>query len=459
MSIDVNAPRRKVIILGAGLAGLAAAYELRELGNEVVVLEARDRPGGRVHTLRNEFSDGLYAEAGATWILNNHDYVLKYLKLFNIPVDAFTPANIDLLYHVRGVFLPALQVHKSVERFGVRPDEGALGLSALTARYLGPALQRAGNADSIHALDEYDKMTFVDFLRQQGASEEAIALIRLGNFDIMGDGPEQVSATCLLRDVVLARGKTLTYAIQGGSDALPRAFAFRLQNQLVYGAIVRNIHQRQSSVCVTFERAGTLETIDGDYVICTLPFSVLKGIDVTPAFSPAKQKSVRELLYTSVTRSYLQTSKRYWKTNGLPKVVLTDLPVRSVRDATMNQPGERGILESFIAGEEARSLSSMPKPERLQRVLTQTETLLPGIAQHLEHDVQFSWDAEPFSLGAYMWYKPGQLESIADQAAAPEGRIHFAGDHTSLWPSWMQGAIQSGCRAASEISHAAAATA
>ena len=458
MPAEVSAPQRTVVVLGAGLAGLTAAYELHQAGNRVIVLEARDRPGGRVHTLRN-FADGLYAEAGAAWIQSNHDYVLKYLKLFDIPLQAFVPTDIDLTYYVKGTPLPAAQVHKSLDGLGLRADESALSLRKLSARYLGPTLQQVENIDSIHLLDQFDKMTFADFLRQQGASEDAIALIRMGNFDTLGDGPEEVSATYLLREVALSRGATATYAIQGGSDTFPRAFASRLQSQLIYGAAVRKIRRHQEKISVTFERAGSLDVIDADYAICTLPFSVLKTVEADPAFSADKQKAIRELPYTSVTRTFLQTRKRYWKTNGLPKVVLTDLPIRNVRETTMSQPGERGILESFIAGDEARRLAAMTNSERLERVLSQTETVAPGARQNLEDYAQFCWDAEPWSLGAYMWYRPGQLESAVRHAASPEGRIHFAGDHTSLWPSSMQGAVQSGSRAASEIARASSANA
>jgi monoamine oxidase len=435
------------------VAGLTAAYELREAGNRVTVLEARNRPGGRVHTLR-DFKDGLYAEAGAVWILNNHEHVLNYLKLFDVAVDAFVPADVDVFYHVKGMSLPAMQVHKSLDSLGLRADEGAMGLGKLFARYLGPALQRVEGVDSIHRLDEFDQVTLADFLRRQGASEDAITLLKLGTADTLGDGADEISAAYFLRDVALARGKTVTYAVRGGSDLLPQAFASRLKDDIIFGAAVRKIQQNGKGVLITIERDGTRAVVEADYTICALPFSVLKTIIVDPPFSPVKQKAIDELPYTSVTRTYLQTRKRYWKTHGLPKVVLTDLPIKSVRDATMNQPGDRGILESFIAGHEARKVAAMTNEERLKHLVSQTETLFPGIREHLEAQTQFSWDGEPWSLGAYMWFRPGQLASLVDTAASPEGRVYFAGDHTSFWPAWMQGAVQSGTRVALEVSRA-----
>jgi len=455
MPTEAAMPGKKVIILGAGLAGLAAAYELREMGYEVVVIEARARPGGRVYTLRDPFSDGLYAEAGATWVLSSHDHTLRYLKLFNIPLDPLPTAGMDLMYHAQGITMTAAQMQRSLDVFGVRPDECALGLGGLFARYVGATLARASSIDSICVLDAFDKMTFANFLRNQGASEQAIALMRLGNFDLMGDGPEEVSATHLLRDVALMQGRTLTYAIRGGTDRLPRAFASRLKENLIYRAVVKRIHRSAEMASVTIERDGALEVIEGDYIVCTLPFSVLKIVEIDPPFSENKQKSIAELLYTAVTRIYLQTTKRYWKTDGLSKMFVSDLPIRTVRDATINQPGNRGILEAYIAGPHARRVTAMTKQERLDFVLTQIETLLPGISENLEISAEFSWHTDPWSLGAYMWFRPGQLESVVAQTSSPEGRIHFAGDHTSHWPGWMQGALQSGNRAALEISRTA----
>ncbi|MGH2709217.1 MAG: flavin monoamine oxidase family protein, partial [Actinomycetota bacterium] len=139
---------RKIVVVGAGLAGLSAAYELAEAGHDVTVLEARSRPGGRVHTLREPFADGLHAEAGAGRIPDNHDFTLRYVKLCGLTLDPFLPSDRAQVYHVSGQRFPVLpggDVDLTGLRLALTPAERKLGLAGLWERYVTRVLPELGN--------------------------------------------------------------------------------------------------------------------------------------------------------------------------------------------------------------------------------------------------------------------------------------------------------------------------
>jgi monoamine oxidase len=124
-------------------------------------------------------------------------------------------------------------------------------------------------------------------------------------------------------------------------------------------------------------------------------------------------------------------------------------------DATLGQPGQRGILEAFFTGPNARRVAAMDERARVRFALAQAARVHPGAPRAFEHGASVSWDADPWALGDYAWFAPGEMRAFLPHLATPEGRIRVAGDHTSAWPGWMQGALSSGIRAADEV-HAAA---
>jgi monoamine oxidase len=207
-------------------------------------------------------------------------------------------------------------------------------------------------------------------------------------------------------------------------------------------------------VRAVFLQSGTPQTITADYMICAIPFSTLKSVDVVPRFSPEKQRAIRELPYTSVARVFMQSRRRFWVDEGLSGEAATDLPVMLTFEATSHQQGDRGILFSNTVGPQARKLTAMPESERIKFALRATEQLFPGITKHFEGGMSKCWDEDEWSRGAYGWFKPGQMTSLMPHIARPEGRIHFAGEHTSRWFGFMQGALESGGRVAQEIERA-----
>ena len=362
----LNGPAKNVLILGAGMAGLVAGYELSKVGHDVTILEARTRPGGRVHTLREPFADGLYAEAGAARIPDNHDLTLKYVKEFALPLELFYPGKLNALRFDRG------------QREEV-PIDG-----------------------------------FTDAMTQNYGGE-------------LGGGPERWQK------------------IRGGTDLLPRAFAEKLASKIRYGAAVVRIEQDKNQARVVFLEGGRQQALAADKVLCTIPFSVLKDIDL-PALSPRKRDVIKSTHYDAVSRVYLQTKNRFWERQGLNGFAFTSGAIE-IWQPTWSQPGPRGILMTYARTGEAERITSLKENERIAVTLKQLDAMFAGLRENFERGTTKCWLDDEWSRGA--WGYVGFTDFLA--GAGVEGRIHFAGEHLSPWPSWMQGALSSGLRAVKEI--------
>jgi monoamine oxidase len=448
-------PPRRVIVIGAGLAGLSAAWELAQAGVDVTVLEAREVPGGRVRTLRAPFADGLYAEGGAALIPDSHHLVRRYAEQHGLTLVAATPQPAGQVYHVRGRRIVIGADGAESWPLDLTPDERSLGLAGMWEHYVGSALPEIGDPTTRGwpppALAPYDAMTTAEFLRARGASPDAVTLLSLGYLDLGGDGIHTYSALSMLRDVALRRGAARSLAIAGGNDRLPAAMAARLTGRVHYREPVIRLEPGARTASVVTRQGGQSRRRVADRVICTVPFPVLARMDVEPAFSPARRAAIAAIAATSVTRVFLQTRTRFWRAQGLPGSAVTDLPIKWVWEATATQTGARGILDAHVGGADARRLAALPHSERVRQVLTHLDRIFPGADAHVEATAAIDWDAEPWARGAYAWFKPGQLTSLMGSLTKPEGHVHLAGEQLSSASGWMQGALESGLRAAGEV--------
>jgi len=444
---------KRVVILGAGLAGLSAAYELVNNGFSVVIFEGRTRPGGRVYTLREPFRDGLHAEAGAVFSPANHEHTMHFANLCGMKLHSVPPRDLFLASFVRSRMIRLDQSALAFE--GLSPEETRLGFGGMLEKYFYSAVNDLTDPISPGwpppSLKRYDDMSFADLLRSRGASSAAVELLSAGYLSMWGDGVEKASALGLLRDGWFGRSDFLCQ-IEGGNDRLPHAIAKLLpEGTIRYGAKVTRIEPGPRAVTAVYEQAGSRQTITADHMVCALPFGVLRELDTVPAFSPQKQKIIREMAYTSVALVYLQTRRRYWKQKQIGFWMGTDTPLMTVIDASYKQPGTRGILEAYITGAQARAVTAMSAEQRVQHVRQHMQQVLPGMDAEFETGTSKTWDDDEFTRGDYCWYKVGQTAEIMRSVALPEGRVHFAGDHTSAMPGWMNGALGSGKRAALEI--------
>jgi monoamine oxidase len=230
---------------------------------------------------------------------------------------------------------------------------------------------------------------------------------------------------------------------------LPRAFAAALTAHIHYGSPVVAVDQNEERVRAVTQRG---RTFSADYLICTLPFPTLRKIKVSPEFSPSKQRAIAQLPYASAAKVFFQTRTRYWEKDGLNGYARTYDPLPlEILNGSWNHQGQRGLLHTYVAGELAARLAAKSEADRIASESQRVEQIFPGLSDNLEGGMSKIWDHDEWAGAGYSVLAPGQYESLAPHLALPEGRIHFAGEHTSPWPAWMQGAIASGLRAATEI--------
>ena len=506
LPLEGSGPPQTVIVIGAGLAGLSAAYALEQAGHAVTVLEASDRVGGRVLTLRNGFSGGLYADAGAAFVPGLHSYSVGYCQLFGLDLVPL-PLNGSAIDYVFGKRVVDDGGPKYDWPLPVPPGEASQNPVELTNSLLKTSMASvlSANPRGLNwpppTLRDLDRVNYCELLRQQGASENAIAVLRLGFPDLWGDGASEVSSLLVLRDdafAIIPKSATSsgsvsagmhparrasrrphvvapaepsdrvggpvhpqdTYRIAGGSELLPQAFANRLQSKVRFNCAVVSIQQHDTGVTLGIQ--GDATPLFADRVICAIPFSKLREVKIDPPFSPPKMRVINELPYTSVARVFLEFNSRFWLPQKLSGLACTDLPESRgqlpgfwIEDATDTQPGTHGILDCYIVGESARTITGMTEPEQITLALAQVEVVFPGAtAQFSGNAVSKCWDADPFTRGDYCWFRPGQMTELYPYIDGVEGRVHFAGEHASALPAWMQGALESGIRVAREVSAA-----
>jgi monoamine oxidase len=335
-------------------------------------------------------------------------------------------------------------------------EERKLGLDGMRQKYMWSMLGELGEVTNstwpTDSLKKYDLMNRSDLWRSRGASSEAIAFLSLGGID---DRIERWSALFMLRNQALNRKLTRYYVIRGGNDLLPKAFAARLAGKIHYGTPVVRIEHDASHVTAAFLRAGSHHIVTGDRLICAVPFSIQKNIEVSPPFTVEKQRAIEELPYLSASKIVLQSRSRFWSSKGLSGFATTDLPISQVWDATCTQAGTRGILQAFPISVQSRRVTQMGETERIRFALEQVTAIFPAMRDNFQGGAATCWDEDEWARGASAFYKPGQMTSLLPHVAWPEGRVHFAGEHTSVWiDGWMQGALESGHRVAREVNEA-----
>lgn len=432
-----------ILIIGAGIAGLTAAYELRRRGREVHVVEARARIGGRVHTVRNGFQHDQTAEAGGELIESDHEAVRTLARTFRLtlqpalrsgfgsflalPRNGQTRASQSHIWQLfQRLFARALDEYKRVE---YSPD------SPVTRAWARQSLDEALRHAQADAKTRAMAMSLRGFFLAE--PEELSLLMVLDQMRSSGD-PSKLGAC----------------RIAGGNDRLAAALAKAIgpaSISLRHEAIA--IRQSAQDVRVTIEDShGDRAEAVADFVIVTAPAPIVRRIKFEPKLPDAQQHAIDTLVYGRATKSLLQFARPFWRRAGRPRAFGTNLDVGAVWDGSEHQRGPGAILVSLAGGAASTAAQQLLRSPDLEGFSEQLR-FLGGTARdrRVVASQCFVWEDDPWSAGGYAVFTPGFDPGWRRWLAAPAGRILFAGEHTSLESQgYINGAVLSGQRAALE---------
>jgi len=509
------ARRKKVLIVGAGVAGMTAAHLLKQAGHEVVVIEANaSRVGGRVKTFRGIFADKqLHAEAGAMRLPDFHPMVLALADKLGLKRRLFYNADITPKALPSGAVPPVVYRSFTGETWTNGPEAGTF--SAPTPNFRtkisvnGTQVTRAAYAQSPQAVNKtfgtdldstvsaavtkaFEKVTVPDgkigdqlaawakiFQKYDGYSthrylvEEAgwdLARIQAaGTLENMTSRLHYSLVPTLIDHAVISPTNRY-WELEGGTDVLTEALAGPLKNELRLGRRMTRLVQTDSGVEIeTMAESGDeespdgapiepVETFKGDYAIVTIPFSALRFCSIEPLMSYQKRRAVNELHYDSATKVLLEFKTRFWEEgpNGFTGGgCVSDSPSRFTYFPSHAPDGSPGgvVLAAYTWSDDAMRWDSLTPGERYAFALNDMERLFGSKVRSEFTGVGAtqSWARARYALGEAVMFTPGQLHELHPAARTVEGRVHFAGEHTSLKPAWIEGALESAVRTFLEV--------
>ena len=440
---------KTVTVVGAGLAGLSAAYDLQRAGWKVTVLEARERVGGRVYSVRS-FSNGLVAEAGGEFIDDNHTRMLALAQQFDLklgrvgswqgqegdwgsfggksgPMSDAKIWGTDLHSEIEKVWVAVSELGKHVPN----PDQPQ---AAREANHL----DRQSAADWLEALDAHPlaKIYFIQHIRSEYTTE-----------------PERFSLLDLARNAAMyydTLKRQPNWRVIGGNDLIPRALADALPDVRL-STVVTSISALADGVIVAHRTGNSYRTISSAFAILAVPLTTARLIRFDPPLPSAHQRMVDEVSYGAVTKVMIEYRKRFWNDRGWNGRLATDAPIVYTWHATSHIENEHGILTAYTGGAPGRKLAALSDEERIRVAVAEVEKVFPGSSELIEHTATVAWANELYTRGSYMALAPGQVTAHWRTLFEPAGRLFFAGEHATAIQGFMEGALESGQRAAANI--------
>jgi monoamine oxidase len=437
----------RVVVIGAGLAGLTAALDLKDAGWDVVLFEARDRVGGRVHTLRAPFTDGLHAEAGGESIDDNHEDILGLVDRFGLSVEQ-RPFNKELngatFYQgKRWKTADFAAQDPTVEMDYVRFNDALLK----AAVGLDPAHPEAfANAASL------DTQSLAEFITAQNLNPLAEFLINIEYRGEYSSDPAQISLLFVVQQAAAAVNvpdtAVETKRISGGNSLLPEAMAKELGDSIRLNSPVTRIEEQSDHVHVT---AGDTE-LDAAYAVVAIPTPPLRAITFDPPLQGDLADAVAEVDLGQAVKVVTQYKTRFWEPLGFDGFTVTDLPFGIGWSPVDSYASTQGLLSQFITGTPAQNAAMLDDAARIAQYQGQLDQVYPeGASEKTDNAATVAWANEPFTGGSYTVFGPGQFARFWPAFREGTARLRFAGEQTEVIIGYMDSAVRSGHRVANEL--------
>ncbi|TKT82604.1 NAD(P)/FAD-dependent oxidoreductase [Aquamicrobium sp. LC103] len=479
LKLDGDPKGASVLILGAGLAGMVAAYELRKAGYKVQILEYREVAGGRCWTIRGgdkytelggfeqecKFDEGQYLNPGPWRVPYHHHGVLHYAKEFGVEMQPFNQVNHNAYLH-------------SSKAFDGKPQRFR-HINADFNGHVAELLAKSTNQGGLdQAVSTEDREKLLDALRGWGALDKDYAYVkgvdsseRRGYRVDPGGGQMPVaepSDPIGLSEIVqsglwrnLSTGnlyefQTAIFQPVGGMDMIAKGFEKEIGDLVTYNAKVIEIDQDDQGVTVHYVDSvtgGEPKTATADWCICTIPFSVLS--QVKTKVSSEMQAAIDNLPYAASVKVGLQFKRRFWEEDEhiYGGITFTDLPntLISYPSSEFFSKGKGVLLGAYSWGAWAMQFTSLPPEERVKKALEYGAQIHPQYNDEFDNGISIGWHRVPWTLGCYGTWSEDSRKAHYQAASSIDGRIAMAGEHISYIPAWQEGAILSGLDAISRL--------
>ncbi len=420
---------RSVIIIGAGFAGLAAAYALKKQGIRFTILEARNRVGGRVFSYKPKSSEKSVIEFGAEWVGESHERLIGLCKEFNLELvnNQFeTHLSFQGEYHPAGKW----QLSPELEQFWKSKKEIWEKLPEEKKKKL-------------------DKQDWWRYLSNKGFSDRDLLLRELIDSTDFGESIRHISAYAAFAEYAeSSEMNEMDLKIKGGNGLLAERLADATGREFILlNHKVLQIHQDQKTgVRISCENG---QTFTAEKLICTTPLYALQKIQWTPQLPAIQIEAINSLQYARIGKFPIVFSEKFWKEENFD--MITDTPAHYFYHGTKNQEGKSGVLISYAIGEKADVLASVSQKQREAIILDALKPAFGDVKKYVSESLMYYWGVDAFSKGAYAFYGKSQWFGTMPVLQKPFMNTYFAGEHLAEWQGFMEGAINSGEEAVEKI--------